>query len=98
MNNLDLKTLYRRTLEQINKAKQYSIPAFIILLAIVYGFVLLRISTLQSAQPSDNEVASQVNAAQVPKIDEQTVNQLRSLQDNSVSVETLFNNARNNPF
>lgn len=98
MNNQDLKTQYRRAFGQLDKVKQYSLPAFIILVVAVYGFVLFRISSLQNAQPSDNEVSSQVKAAQVPKIDENTVSQLRSLQDNSVSVETLFNNARNNPF
>jgi hypothetical protein len=60
--------------------------------------VLLRINTLGSTQPSSDAVTSQVQAARIPHIDQSVVRQLQSLQDNSVSVKSLFNQARANPF
>ena len=64
----------------------------------LYGFVLLRINSLSNAQPSPESVTSQVKAARVPRIEQSVVNQLESLHDNSVNVQTLFNETRSNPF
>ena len=80
------------------KLRPYSLLAFLVFVALLYGFVLLRISTLSGLQPSSDAVSSQVKAANLPHIDQSVVDQLQSLQDHSVSVQTLFNQARNNPF
>jgi len=76
----------------------YSIIFFLIFVALIYGFVFLHISSLNSTQPSDQAVSSQIKAAHVPHIDQSVVKQIQSLQDNSVSVQSLFDQARNNPF
>jgi hypothetical protein len=76
----------------------YSVIFFLIFVALIYGFVLLHINNLNTAQPSDQAVSSQVKAAHVPHIDQSVVKQIQSLQDNSVSVQSLFDQARNNPF
>lgn len=94
----DLKSLTNQAKQAFEKARRFSLISFLCLVAILYGFVLLRISTLSNTQPSSDSVTSQINAAQVPHIDEKTVQQLESLQNNSVNVKALFNEARNNPF
>ncbi len=71
---------------------------FLLFVALLYGFVLLRISNLSNLQPPEEAVNSQVKAAALPHIDQSVVNQLQSLQNNSVNVQALFNQARNNPF
>ena len=48
--------------------------------------------------PNDQAVSGQINTANLPKIGEIQVDQIKTLQDNSVSVQTLFEQARNNPF
>jgi hypothetical protein len=65
---------------------------------LLYGFLLLRISDLANMQPSQDSVTSQVKAARLPHIDPAVVKQLHSLQDNSVNVQSLFDQVRNNPF
>ena len=80
------------------KIRPYLLLGFIVFVVLIYGFLVLRINTLSGEQPSENDVAAQVKAAKVPHIDETVVKQLESLQDNSVSVKTLFEEARNNPF
>jgi hypothetical protein len=89
----------RAALDKIlGKTRPYSFLAFIIFTAAIYGFVVFRINNLKSTEPSSDQVSSQIQADRVPKIDPDTIKQLESLQDNSVSVQTLFDQARNNPF
>lgn len=95
---VDARALLDRVLSRLQELRRYSFVIFLIFVAVLYGFVLLRISTLNNLQPTTDAVSSQVKAAKIPHIDESVVRQLQSLQDNSVSVKTLFNQARNNPF
>jgi hypothetical protein len=82
----------------LKQFRRYSFVLFLVFVALIYGFVLLRIDSLSNAQPSADAVSSQVQAANIPHIDPALVQQLQSLQDNSVSVKSLFNQARANPF
>ncbi len=95
---LDLASLLVKTDPAVRKARRFSFVAFIVFVALLYGFVLLRINTLDNVQPSDDSVSGQVQAAGIPRIDTTVVKQLQSLNDNSVNVQTLFNQARSNPF
>lgn len=83
---------------RISKLRAYALPIFIIFVALIYGYLFLSINSLVGTTPSDADVDSQVKAAHVPAIDEDVVKQLQSLKDNSVNVQSLFENARNNPF
>lgn len=71
---------------------------FLALVLIVYAFVLLRINSMQNAQPSSAGGGSDVKVAATPHIDPKVIDQLKQLQDNSVSVKSLFDQARSNPF
>lgn len=82
----------------LKRLRPYSLVIFIGFVCCLYVFLLLRINSLGSQQPSSDQVTSQVQAARIPHIDKAVVKQLESLQDNSVSVRTLFNQARSNPF
>lgn len=72
------------------------IPLFLLLVAAVYGFVVWRTSVLQNAQPSASSVSSQVQST--PHIDQTTISKIQQLQNSSVNVNALFNQARQNPF
>lgn len=98
-------TLKTRLYEQVGKfssvprkLRRYSLIMFLVLVGCVYGFILWRANSLNSVQPSADAVSSQVKAARLPHIDQSVVNQLQSLQDNSVNVQALFDQERNNPF
>jgi hypothetical protein len=95
---LDVQKLLTEARGFLQSARRYSFFVFLLFVALLYGFVLLRINALSTAQPSSDAVSSQVQAAEIPHIDQSVVNQLQSLQNNSVSVQALFNQARNNPF
>ncbi len=96
--SLNVKALLGKLTGSVQKVRPYSFVIFIVLVAGLYGVVLLKINTIVNQQPSPDAVSSQVKAAKVPHFDKATISQLKSLQDNSVSVQALFKDARDNPF
>ncbi len=95
--NIDMKALPQLLSQAGHKLLRYVPILFFISVAATYGFVLLRISTLSSAQPDNSTVVSET-AKLTPHIDKSAVQQLESLKDNSVNVQTLFNESRDSPF
>ena len=83
------------TLRQLNR---YKVLIFLIIVAGVYGYILLQINSLSSAQPSADQVNAQASPIKSAHVDKTVVSQLQRLQDNSVSVQALFDTARDNPF
>lgn len=96
--NLSLKTSLYQLNESLQKLRGYSFVGFLVFIALLYGFVLLRVNTLSNIVPPNTAINTSAKDTNVPRIDESVVKQLKSLQDNSVSVKTLFDEARNNPF
>src|SRR4051794_9963142 len=79
-------------------ARVYAPLAFLIFLAAIYGFLLWRIFSLTSAAPDQAAVNAKLQTVGVPKVDPNVVAKMQHLEDNSVSVQTLFDQARQNPF
>jgi hypothetical protein len=94
----NIKNLAAKGVVALKQIQRYSFMLFLAFVLLLYGFILLRISSLSNVQPSNDAVSGQVKAARIPHIDQSVVKQLQSLQDNSVSVQSLFDQARNNPF
>jgi hypothetical protein len=95
---VDFQQILARAKRSLPLVQRYSVPAFIVFVVLIYGIVIFRIQTLSAKQPTDEQVSSQVQASGIPHIDQSVVKQLQTLQDNSVNVQALFNQARNNPF
>lgn len=94
----DLRSLADAIVAKLEGARRYSFVIFIVIVALLYSFLVLRINSLSSSQPTADAVSKQVKAARVPHIDQSVIDQLQSLQDNNVSVKSLFDSARSNPF
>jgi glycosyltransferase A (GT-A) superfamily protein (DUF2064 family) len=82
----------------LRNLRGYSVIFFLLLLAAVYGFVLFKVNGLIGLQPNDADVQSQIQASATPHVDAATVKQIEDLNDNNVSVQSLFDQARSNPF
>ncbi len=100
MNNIKLKfqELTAKLIADSEKLRRYSLLSFIIFVSLIYGLLLFRINSLSGQQPTEAAINKQIKAAKIHQIDKSVVKQLESLQDNSVNVQTLFNQARSNPF
>ena len=94
----DLKALPEKLLQIAETSKQYLPLLFLLLLLAIYGFLFLQVRTLNAQEPSAADVTAKSRTASVPHIDQKVLDQVQSLQDNSVSVQTLFVDARSNPF
>jgi len=95
---VSIKDLPNLALEYIERFRKYAVVLFVILVVVVYGFLVLRINSMQSAQPDSVSGNQKVTALATPRIDPKLITQLQQLQDNSVNVKTLFDQARSNPF
>lgn len=96
--NSQLRQLSAKAQAILRKLQPYSLAMLLVFVGCMYGFLLLRTYTLNNKQPSEDAINSQVQAARLPRIDPSLVQQLQSLRDNSVNVQTLFDRSRNNPF
>lgn len=94
----DIKQVSGKLTDVFTRMHRFGFVIFIVFVALLYGYVLLRINNLSNKEPSQSAISQQVKAVSVPNIDDAVVKQLESLQDNSVSVQALFDQARSNPF
>jgi hypothetical protein len=97
-NSLNLKSLVTTLKNFSRQISRYRVVITLVLVFGIYGFVFWRIQTLSGAEPSINQINAQTNPAIGAHIDKHVVDQLRQLRDNSVNVQALFNQDRNNPF
>lgn len=70
----------------------------IILIVSLVGFIVVRIYLLSTAEPSQSQVDEKLNSYKTIRLDPQVVTLFRSLQDRNISIESLFDNGRTNPF
>lgn len=79
-------------------AHKYAATLFLLFLLGIYGFLGWRIVSFTQAEPDQSEVTAQLKTSGVPKVDPDVVKKMQQLKDNSVNVQTLFDQARENPF
>lgn len=96
--NFDLKDLPAKITPILQGAQKYSTVLIIVLFVSMYGFLLLRINSLSTSTPSEDEVTERLKTVQRPRIDEEAARKIEQLEDQNIQVQTLFNNARQNPF
>jgi hypothetical protein len=81
------------------KILDFRLPIFFCCLLAIYGTVIWQARSLARAEPGAAAIASQSATAPTnPHIDQATVDKIKQLQDNSVDVRALFDQARQSPF
>ncbi|HSX52893.1 MAG TPA: hypothetical protein VLF90_00780 [Patescibacteria group bacterium] len=95
---LDLKTIKAKLPELWQLLRRYRVLIFIVILFSIYSILVYRINVLNNQTPSQDDITAKLKTSQSPKIDQSVVDKIKQLQDNSVDVQSLFNQARNNPF
>ena len=85
-------------LHAVRAVHRYSVVIFLLFLIGIYGFLAWRVVTLDKTEPDPADISAQLKTASVPHIDADVVAKIQALQDNSVSVQSLFDEARQNPF
>ncbi len=98
MKDLDLKELVNKIVAFGQKLRRYAVVLFVITLVGIYGFLIYQVTSLTSAEPTDDQVTEKLQTVKRPKIDQAAVDKLNQLEGQNVEVNSLFQNARNNPF
>ena len=97
MKKLDIKFV-PMLMRLARKLQPYLNVMLFMVFAAVYVFMIMKINSLSDAPVDENAVLEQVNASPAPRIDSKAVDQLQTLKDNSVNVQTLFEENRSSPF
>jgi hypothetical protein len=98
INTESLKKLGVKSKQEIVQLKKYSGVMFFLLFALVYAFMVMRINNLSNAPVDEEEITLQLTSSPALRIDEEAIKQLQTLKDNSVNVQSLFDQGRTNPF
>lgn len=70
----------------------------IVILVAIFSFMIVRIHQLASVEPTQAQIDEKLAGVKSLKLDEPTVTLIKSLEDRNISIESLFNNGRTNPF
>lgn len=95
---LDISVMKKQSLSLLSRVYAYRGLVFFLCLASLYGYLVWRINVLSNTPPSQADIDSAKQNITQPHISNATIKKLESLQDNSVRVKELFNEARQNPF
>lgn len=95
-NGLKLPNIKKSLPRFYKKFAKHAVFAAVLLVLLVYILVVFKISQLSSAEPTAEQSSS--TTALIPKINQNAINQIQSLENNNTQIHTLFEQARNNPF
>lgn len=96
--NLEVKDIPAKLTPIVQLAKKYLVFIFVVTVLVIYAFLVLFINTLASEQPNDDAVTERLKTVSRPKINEDTLVKIQQLEDQNIQVQTLFQDARDNPF
>ncbi len=71
---------------------------YILVMLVAHSFLVVRINLLNRSEPTDDAVSEKLQSVQRPKIEPALLQKIQDLQDQSVEVQSLFKQARDNPF
>lgn len=96
--NIDLKQFPEKIMPVLQKILRYKTMIFFILLSLIFGYLVFSINNYAKIEPTEDAVNEKLTTVQRPKIDEKAIKKIQQLEDQNVQVQSLFKNARDNPF
>lgn len=98
MKNLDLSSL-KNTLNAIkNSIVKYRVSLFVIIVASVFGILIMGISNKAATEPTEQQINEAINSVKVVEVDDEAIRVVQQLQDNNIYITTLFDPGRVDPF
>lgn len=96
--NLNIKTITDKIMPALMAFAKHIKVIFAVVLVLVFGFLVARIGLLSRSEPSVEAVDKAVLEIKRPRIDKDAVAKIYELRDQNIQVQTLFQQARENPF
>ena len=95
---LDLRALSPGLKKVSAQLRPYAGFLVFLIFAATYSYLISQVNQLGNPQVNESDVTAAVQKLPSPRIDQESVDKLLSLEDNSVNVQTLFDQNRTNPF
>lgn len=96
--NADIKKIPTTLLALLSKLSRYIVIIFILSVLALYGYLILHVSSLTQAEIDQTEVLERLQATRRTQVDQRAVDRIVLLQDQNVQIESIFEEARENPF
>lgn len=96
--NLDLKTIKIQIQKLLKVETRHAAFLVIMIILTVYLITVWRIGQLATAELSAEDQANAQTTGKLLRVDEKAIKQIQELEHRNVNVQSLFNEARKNPF
>lgn len=96
--NLDLNSITANLRQLPRKLQKYVIEIFAIFVLCIYGFLVYQINSLSNIEPNEDKILEEQQIIKRPQIDESAVTKIQQLEAENIAVQSLFKEARDNPF
>lgn len=94
---LDIKSILKKLQPLLTFLKKDSVAIFLVIVAVIFGFLIWRIGSLTGAEPSQDALDEKLLGVVRPKIDKDSIDKIKALQAQNVDIQSFFVD-RNNPF
>jgi hypothetical protein len=95
---MNISKLTARLQPIIAYLKRYSVILFALFFLGMYGFLVYRINVLTNSEPDAAAVDESINTVKRLKIDQSSIDKMLQLEEENIEVQSLFQQARENPF
>lgn len=94
----DIKNIAKKFTPLVHKVQQSLSFIAILFILLSCGFLVYRIGTLTNIEPTQEQISEKLKDVRRPKIDQEAINQIQTLESENIEVQSLFKEARDNPF
>lgn len=96
--DFNIKNLPKLAEPYLKKIQRYQAVLFIVLIVGLYSYLVWQISTAAQNEPTQSQIDEQLGTVKRLKVDSNSIQKIQQLEDQNVVVQSLFDEARNNPF
>lgn len=95
---MNIDTIITKLLPVKDFVVRYAVLLFIVFVVMIFGVLTLSISHFSNLEPTDAQVDEKVKTITNIKLNDSAIEKIEDLVDKNISIESLFNNGRSNPF
>jgi len=77
---------------------RYAVMIFVFTIVLLFGFMTFGIAKYANLEPTESQKDDKISSLRTVKLDEKSIEKIQSLKDQNISIESLFDNGRDNPF
>ena len=94
---LDIQPNLKKLQPLVNFLKRDSVAIFLLVIAVIFGYLIWRIGTLANAEPSEEAIQEKLLTVVRPKIDADSIKTIQNLKAQNIDIQSYFTD-RENPF